>query len=199
MCCSLWTAVGSPSAAHRAAPMSALTHISMQEQYAFLYEVLLEGLLCGCTGVPVERVASHISCLQGAETQSQNSVLEKEFKVPPGPGAAGLLPPATTLTQPWVRGGGSVSLCFTWRLKGSQQEGLAQVDHLLQAVQKFSELFQLLPCREAEKPSNQPKNRKPGILPGTAGLEAPCSMTQLLRAARGRMLSPALLLPSPAP
>lgn len=90
--------------------MSALTHISMQEQYAFLYEVLLEGLLCGCTGVPVERVASHISCLQGAETQSQNSVLEKEFKVPPGPGAAGLLPPATTLTQPWVRGGGE---CFS--------------------------------------------------------------------------------------
>lgn len=39
----------------------------------------------------------------------------------------------------------------------------------LQALQKFSELFQLLPCREAEKPSNQPKNRKPGILPGTTG------------------------------
>uniref|UniRef100_A0A8C9FSF1 protein-tyrosine-phosphatase n=1 Tax=Pavo cristatus TaxID=9049 RepID=A0A8C9FSF1_PAVCR len=87
--------------------------VQTKEQYAFLYEVLLEGLLCGCTGVPVERVASHISCLQGAETQSQNNVLEKEFK----------------------------------------------------AVQKFSELFQLLPCREAEKPSNQPKNRKPGILP----------------------------------
>lgn len=44
------------------------------------------------------------------------------------------------------------------------------MNHPLQAVQKFSELFQLLPCREAEKPSNQPKNRKPGILPGTAGL-----------------------------
>ncbi|XP_015703929.1 receptor-type tyrosine-protein phosphatase kappa-like [Coturnix japonica] len=87
--------------------------VQTKEQYAFLYEVLLEGLLCGCTGVPVERVASHISCLQGAETPSQNNVLEKEFK----------------------------------------------------AVQKFSELFQLLPCREAEKPSNQPKNRKPGILP----------------------------------
>lgn len=40
----------------------------------------------------------------------------------------------------------------------------------LQALQKFSELFELLPCREAEKPSNQPKNRKPGILPGTAGM-----------------------------
>uniref|UniRef100_A0A8C8B8N4 protein-tyrosine-phosphatase n=1 Tax=Otus sunia TaxID=257818 RepID=A0A8C8B8N4_9STRI len=39
----------------------------------------------------------------------------------------------------------------------------------LQVLQKFSELFQLLPCREAEKPSNQPKNRKPGILPGTTG------------------------------
>ncbi|XP_031413053.1 receptor-type tyrosine-protein phosphatase kappa-like isoform X2 [Meleagris gallopavo] len=87
--------------------------VQTKEQYAFLYEVLLEGLLCGCTAVPVERVVSHISCLQGAEIQSQNSILEKEFK----------------------------------------------------AVQKFSELFQLLPCREAEKPSNQPKNRKPGILP----------------------------------
>lgn len=39
----------------------------------------------------------------------------------------------------------------------------------LQALQKFSELFELTPCREAEKPSNQPKNRKPGILAGTAG------------------------------
>lgn len=37
----------------------------------------------------------------------------------------------------------------------------------LQALQRFSELFQLLPCREAENPRNQPKNRKPGILPGT--------------------------------
>nr|XP_047912739.1 receptor-type tyrosine-protein phosphatase mu-like [Anser cygnoides] len=87
--------------------------VQTKEQYAFLYEVLLEGLLCGSTGVPVESVASHIRCLQGAETQSQSNVLEKEFK----------------------------------------------------AVQNFSELFQLLPCREAEKPSNQPKNRKPGILP----------------------------------
>ncbi|NXI62765.1 PTPRK phosphatase, partial [Anseranas semipalmata] len=87
--------------------------VQTKEQYAFLYEVLLEGLLCGSTAVPVERVASHVRCLQGAETQSQSNVLEKEFK----------------------------------------------------AVQKFSELFQLLPCREAEKPSNQPKNRKPGILP----------------------------------
>ncbi|NXL87748.1 PTPRM phosphatase, partial [Alectura lathami] len=87
--------------------------VQNKEQYAFLYEVLLEGLLCGCTGVPVESVASHVQGLQGAETQSQNSAVEKEFK----------------------------------------------------AVQKFSELFQLLPCREAEKPSNQPKNRKPGILP----------------------------------
>ncbi|NXK56998.1 PTPRK phosphatase, partial [Chauna torquata] len=87
--------------------------VQTKEQYAFLYEVLLEGLLCGSTGVPVERVASHVHSLQGAETQSQNNLLEKEFK----------------------------------------------------AVQKFSELFQLLPCREGEKISNQPKNRKPGILP----------------------------------
>lgn len=39
----------------------------------------------------------------------------------------------------------------------------------LQALQRFSELFQLLPCREAKKPRNQPKNRKPGILPGNSG------------------------------
>ncbi|KAM6104749.1 receptor-type tyrosine-protein phosphatase kappa-like [Pterocles gutturalis] len=87
--------------------------VQTKEQYTFLYEVLLEGLLCGSTGVPVESIASHVHCLQEAETSRHNNVLEKEFK----------------------------------------------------ALQKFSELFQLLPCREAEKPSNQPKNRKPGILP----------------------------------
>ncbi|KFU90242.1 Receptor-type tyrosine-protein phosphatase kappa, partial [Chaetura pelagica] len=87
--------------------------VQTKEQYTFLYEVLLEGLLCGNTSVPVESIASHIYGLQEAETSKHDSVLEKEFK----------------------------------------------------ALQKFSELFQLLPCREAEKPSNQPKNRKPGILP----------------------------------
>ncbi|XP_010220017.1 PREDICTED: receptor-type tyrosine-protein phosphatase T-like [Tinamus guttatus] len=86
--------------------------VQTKEQYTFLYEVLLEGLLCGSTGVPVEGIISHISRLQEAEAQRQN-MLEKEFK----------------------------------------------------ALQKFSEFFQLLPCREAEKPSNQPKNRKAGILP----------------------------------
>ncbi|NWY06304.1 PTPRK phosphatase, partial [Nothoprocta ornata] len=86
--------------------------VQTKEQYTFLYEVLLEGLLCGSTGVPVESISSHISHLQEAETQRQN-MLEEEFK----------------------------------------------------ALQKFSEFFQLLPCREAEKPSNQPKNRKAGILP----------------------------------
>ncbi|NWU70870.1 PTPRK phosphatase, partial [Pterocles burchelli] len=87
--------------------------VQTKEQYTFLYEVLLEGLLCSSTGVPVESIASHVHCRKEAETSRHNSVLEKEFK----------------------------------------------------ALQKFSELFQLLPCREAEKPSNQPKNRKPGILP----------------------------------
>ncbi|XP_061875327.1 receptor-type tyrosine-protein phosphatase kappa isoform X2 [Colius striatus] len=86
--------------------------VQTKEQYTFLYEVLLEGLLCSSTRVPVESFASHMRCLREAET-SRHNILEKEFK----------------------------------------------------AVQKFSELFQLLPCREAEKPSNQPKNRKPGILP----------------------------------
>ncbi|PKU32550.1 receptor-type tyrosine-protein phosphatase mu-like [Limosa lapponica baueri] len=87
--------------------------VQTKEQYIFLYEVLLEGLLCGSTGIPVENIASHIRCLREAETSRHNNVLEKEFK----------------------------------------------------NLQKFSELFQLLPCREAEKPSNQSKNRKPGILP----------------------------------
>ncbi|XP_075596371.1 receptor-type tyrosine-protein phosphatase U isoform X2 [Balearica regulorum gibbericeps] len=87
--------------------------VQTKEQYTFLYEALLEGLLCGNTGIPVESIASHVRCLREAETSRQDNVLEKEFK----------------------------------------------------ALQKFSELFQLLPCREAEKPSNQPKNRKPGILP----------------------------------
>ncbi|NXS50598.1 PTPRU phosphatase, partial [Balaeniceps rex] len=87
--------------------------VQTQEQYTFLYEVLLEGLLCGSTGVPVESIASHVRCLREAETSRHNNILQKEFK----------------------------------------------------ALQKFSELFKLLPCREAEKPSNQPKNRKPGILP----------------------------------
>ncbi|NWQ70299.1 PTPRK phosphatase, partial [Neopipo cinnamomea] len=87
--------------------------VQTKEQYTFLYEALLEGLLCGNTGVPVESIATLVHSLQEAETSRPNSVLEKEFK----------------------------------------------------ALQKFSELFQLLPCTEAEKPSNQPKNRKPGILP----------------------------------
>ncbi|XP_053788710.1 receptor-type tyrosine-protein phosphatase kappa-like isoform X1 [Vidua chalybeata] len=87
--------------------------VQTKEQYSFLYEALLEGLLCGNTGVPVESITTLVHCLREDETSGHNSVLEKEFK----------------------------------------------------ALQRFSELFQLLPCREAEKPRNQPKNRKPGILP----------------------------------
>ncbi|XP_048147782.1 receptor-type tyrosine-protein phosphatase kappa-like isoform X4 [Corvus hawaiiensis] len=87
--------------------------VQTKEQYSFLYEALLEGLLCGNTGVPVESISTLVHSLREDETSGHNSVLEKEFK----------------------------------------------------ALQSFSELFQLLPCREAEKPRNQPKNRKPGILP----------------------------------
>lgn len=68
-----------------------LTHVLMQEQYTFLYEVLLEGLLCGNTGVPVESITSHVHCLREAETSRHNSVLEKEFKVPPGSGELSLV------------------------------------------------------------------------------------------------------------
>ncbi|KAM4753151.1 receptor-type tyrosine-protein phosphatase T-like isoform 1-T1 [Cyanocitta cristata] len=87
--------------------------VQTKKQYSFLYEALLEGLLCGNTGVPVESISTLVHSLREDETSGHNSVLEKEFK----------------------------------------------------ALQTFSELFQLLPCREAEKPRNQPKNRKPGILP----------------------------------
>ncbi|KAM6991189.1 uncharacterized protein RBU47_015700 [Passerculus sandwichensis] len=87
--------------------------VQTKEQYSFLYEALLEGLLCGSTGLPVESIASRVHSLRDHETSGCNSALEKEFK----------------------------------------------------ALQRFSELFQLLPCREAEKPRNQAKNRKPGILP----------------------------------
>ncbi|XP_036259213.1 receptor-type tyrosine-protein phosphatase kappa-like [Molothrus ater] len=87
--------------------------VQTKEQYSFLYEALLEGLLCGSTGVPVESIASRVHSLRDDETSGCSSALEKEFK----------------------------------------------------ALQRFSELFQLLPCREAEKPRNQAKNRKPGILP----------------------------------
>ncbi|KAM6228472.1 LOW QUALITY PROTEIN: uncharacterized protein M6G45_016670 [Spheniscus humboldti] len=96
-------------------PEQRVNMVQTKEQYAFLYEMLLEGLLCGSTGVPVESVTSHVHCLE-TETSRHNNVLEKEFK----------------------------------------------------ALQKFSELFQLLPCREAEKPNNQPKNSKPGILPANS-------------------------------
>lgn len=69
----------------------------MQEQYTFLYEVLLEGLLCGSTGVPVENIASHVRSLREAETSKHNNLLEKEFKVLPRSGAVGAdlwLPPS---------------------------------------------------------------------------------------------------------
>uniref|UniRef100_A0A8C3UXD2 protein-tyrosine-phosphatase n=1 Tax=Catharus ustulatus TaxID=91951 RepID=A0A8C3UXD2_CATUS len=87
--------------------------VQTKEQYSFLYEALLEGLLCGNTAVPVESITPLVHSLREDETTGHHRVLEKEFK----------------------------------------------------ALQRFSELFQLLPCREAENPRNQPKNRKPGILP----------------------------------
>lgn len=68
-----------------------LTRVLMQEQYTFLYEVLLEGLLCGSTGVAVENITSYIHHLREAETSRHNNVLEKEFKVPSGSGALGLV------------------------------------------------------------------------------------------------------------
>lgn len=64
-----------------------LARVPTQEQYSFLYEALLEGLLCGNTGVPVERIATLVHSLRENETSGHSSVLEKEFKVPPGDSA----------------------------------------------------------------------------------------------------------------
>ncbi|XP_050799494.1 receptor-type tyrosine-protein phosphatase kappa-like isoform X3 [Gopherus flavomarginatus] len=99
--------------------------VQTKEQYIFLYEALLEGLLCGNTGVLVNSVASHVSCLRQPDAQSQSNGFSREFK----------------------------------------------------ALQKFSELFQLSPCKEAQQPSNQPKNRKPTILP--ADCNRPILMSSL--------------------
>ncbi|XP_067399680.1 receptor-type tyrosine-protein phosphatase epsilon-like [Emydura macquarii macquarii] len=99
--------------------------VQTKEQYAFLYEALLEGLLCGNTGVLVENVPSHVSHLQQPDAQTQSDGFTREFT----------------------------------------------------ALQQVSELFQLSPCREAERPSNQPKNRKPEILP--ADCSRPILMSSL--------------------
>ncbi|XP_043371143.1 receptor-type tyrosine-protein phosphatase U-like isoform X3 [Dermochelys coriacea] len=99
--------------------------VQTKEQYTFLYEVLLEGLLCGNTGVLVESVPSHVSLLRQPDAQTQSNGFSREFK----------------------------------------------------ALQKFSELFQLSPCKEAQQPSNQPKNRKPAILP--ADCSRPILMSSL--------------------
>nr|XP_021410330.2 receptor-type tyrosine-protein phosphatase kappa [Lonchura striata domestica] len=58
--------------------------VQTKEQYSFLYEALLEGLLCGNTGIPVESITTLVHSLREDETSGHNSVLEKEFKVPPG-------------------------------------------------------------------------------------------------------------------
>lgn len=99
-----------------------LTHVLMQEQYTFLYEVLLEGLLCGSTGVPVENITSYVHHLREAETSRHNNVLEKEFKVPAGYGALGLVlqgaglwclpptappPPRRSISLGWLKKGRS--------------------------------------------------------------------------------------------
>lgn len=104
-----------------------LTHVLMQEQYIFLYEVLLEGLLCSSTGIPVESIASHVHCLREAETSRHNNVLEKEFKVPPGSGALGLVlwglvcgasPLLLPCPQQWDGDGGVFHISLGWLRKG---------------------------------------------------------------------------------
>ncbi|XP_074850552.1 receptor-type tyrosine-protein phosphatase kappa-like [Carettochelys insculpta] len=54
--------------------------VQTKEQYAFLYEVLLEALLCGNTGVPVESIPSHISQLREPHAQTRSSGFAQEFK-----------------------------------------------------------------------------------------------------------------------
>ncbi|XP_065454673.1 receptor-type tyrosine-protein phosphatase kappa-like isoform X2 [Chrysemys picta bellii] len=99
--------------------------VQTKEQYIFLYEVLLEGLLCGNTGVLAESAPSHVSRLRQPDAQTQINGFSREFK----------------------------------------------------ALQKFSELSTLSPCKEAQQPSNQPKNRKPAILP--ADCSRPILMSSL--------------------
>lgn len=99
--------------------------VQTTEQYAFLYEVLLEGVLCGATGVPVESIHSHVGRLHEPDAQTRSNGFLREFK----------------------------------------------------ALQKFSEFFQLSPCREAQQPSNRPKNRNPAILP--ADCSRPILMSSL--------------------
>uniref|UniRef100_A0A8D0L4V4 Tyrosine-protein phosphatase non-receptor type 20 n=1 Tax=Sphenodon punctatus TaxID=8508 RepID=A0A8D0L4V4_SPHPU len=99
--------------------------VQTKEQYAFLYEVLLEGLLCGNTGVPTENALSHVHHLRELDTRTQSTRYAQEFE----------------------------------------------------ALEQLSEFFQLSPCREAEKPSNQAKNRSPEILP--ADCRRPILMSSL--------------------
>ncbi|XP_053887317.1 receptor-type tyrosine-protein phosphatase epsilon-like [Malaclemys terrapin pileata] len=99
--------------------------VQTKEQYIFLYEVLLEGLLCGNTGVLAESAPSHVSRLRQPDAQTQINGFSREFK----------------------------------------------------ALQKFSELSALSPCKEAQQPCNQPKNRKPAILP--ADCSRPILMSSL--------------------
>ncbi|EMP41989.1 Receptor-type tyrosine-protein phosphatase T, partial [Chelonia mydas] len=54
--------------------------VQTKEQYTFLYEVLLEGLLCGNTGVLVESVPSHVSLLRQPDAQTQSNGFSREFK-----------------------------------------------------------------------------------------------------------------------
>lgn len=82
-----------------------------QEQYSFLYEALLEGLLCGNTGVPVESITPLVHSLREDETTGHHRVLEKEFKVPPGDwcreGSFVMPVPSLLCPQQWDGDGGS--------------------------------------------------------------------------------------------
>nr|XP_009503950.1 PREDICTED: receptor-type tyrosine-protein phosphatase U-like [Phalacrocorax carbo] len=141
-----------------------LAHVLMQEQYTFLYEALLEALLCGSTGVPVESIVKKLRPQGITKSLRRSSRYHQDLVHWVWCcGGWSVVPPHYCSPTQWDRDGDNIS--------GVAEEGeeltgrTCLAESSLQTLQKFSELFQLLPCREAEKPSNQPKNRKPGILP----------------------------------
>nr|XP_016853293.1 PREDICTED: receptor-type tyrosine-protein phosphatase delta [Anolis carolinensis] len=54
--------------------------VQTKGQYAFLYEALLEGLLCGNTGVPVEEAHAHASRLEAPSEWGPGSGFAQEFQ-----------------------------------------------------------------------------------------------------------------------
>nr|XP_033791753.1 receptor-type tyrosine-protein phosphatase alpha-like isoform X2 [Geotrypetes seraphini] len=96
-------------------------------QYCFLYDVLLEALLCGITDVPVEDMQLHVKEMRAQDPKTRSDGYLHEFE----------------------------------------------------ALEKYTELYQLQICKEAKKACNISKNRKQEILP--ADMSRPILMSILGR------------------